>query len=120
MTDNKKYLDFGGRRGGGKIFALEKVILRQKQEIACLRAEVERLRDQSYLLSKISLFRNGFITEEVNDSSVKIHNIADIKAEVSKDFAKRIFDLFPDDKNYTTISRLAVMQIAKKVVGDDE
>lgn len=45
MTDNKKYLAFGGRRGGGKIFALEQYIIRQKQEIACLRTEIESLQD---------------------------------------------------------------------------
>lgn len=40
-----------------------------------------------------------------------------IKSEAIKEFEKKIFDLFPADKNHTTISRFTVKQITKEMVG---
>ncbi len=36
-----------------------------------------------------------------------------------KEFAERIFEAFPSDMNYTTISRLLVKTILKGLVGAD-
>ena len=36
-----------------------------------------------------------------------------------KEFAERIFEAFPSDMNYTTISRLLVKTILKGMVGAD-
>ena len=41
------------------------------------------------------------------------------KAEVVKEFEKRILDLFPSDKHYTTISRASIKMIAAEMVGAD-
>lgn len=39
----------------------------------------------------------------------------ELKNEAVKEFAERILNLFPSDKNYTTISRFAVKQITKEL-----
>lgn len=41
-----------------------------------------------------------------------------IKAEAVKEFAERILNLFPADKNFTTISRFTIRQILKEMVGE--
>ena len=36
-----------------------------------------------------------------------------------KEFAEKVFELFPDDKNFTTISRFTIKHILKEMVGAD-
>ena len=94
MTDNKKYLAFGGRRGGGKIFALEQYIIRQKQEIACLRAENEALKfalestrpNKPVSASGMSImYENSIRAADSWEKKVK-----EIKADAIKEFAERL------------------------------
>ena len=94
MTDNKKYLAFGGRRGGGKIFALEQYIIRQKQEIACLRAENEALKfalestrpNKPVSASGMSImYENSIRAADSWEKQVK-----EIKANAIKEFADNL------------------------------
>jgi hypothetical protein len=39
----------------------------------------------------------------------------EIKSEAVREFAEKILNLFPSDKNHTTISRFAVKQITKEL-----
>ena len=64
------------------------------------------------------------LTEEVN-SKYKWENkldktIKETESEAIKGFEDKILDLFPADKNHTTISRFTVKQIVKEMVGDTE
>ncbi len=45
--------------------------------------------------------------------------IKNAKSEAIKEFACQILDLFPADKDFTTISRFTIKQKAKEMVGAD-
>ena len=43
-----------------------------------------------------------------------------VKTETTKEFADRVFELFPYDKNHTTISRITIKQILKEMMEGNE
>lgn len=47
-----------------------------------------------------------------------IKTYAECATVLVKEFAERVLDLFPADKNFTTISRFTVRQILKEMVGE--
>ena len=64
------------------------LINRQKAEIERLEKEVDRL-------SQCVLYHDGHIADDI------------------KEFADMVFELFPEDKQFTTISRFAIKHILK-------
>lgn len=85
------------------------------------KAEIERL--HNILLSFTNEVhtwsnRKGYDTTEL--SLIPILNEAEsvreaIRAEAIIEFEQKVFDLFPADKNHTTISRFTIKQIAKEM-----
>lgn len=53
------------------------------------------------------------------EASVKFHK-AEIRAEAIREFVERIWELFPSDRNFTTISRLAILQIAREMTEEQK
>ena len=46
-----------------------------------------------------------------------LKRMGQIRAEAITEFEQKVFDLFPADKNHTTISRFTIKQIAKELKG---
>ena len=69
--------------------------------------------------------RAKYILEEYANcySQVDLEQIAkyldEIKAKAYKEFAEEIFELFPNDKPNTVISRVTVKHILKEKVGEN-
>ena len=63
-------------------------------------AEIERL--TNYIVSELSVLPKK------------------VKTETTKEFADRVFELFPYDKNHTTISRITIKQILKEMMEGNE
>lgn len=75
------------------------VLIRKKEtlsdEVFNLRAEVEMLEKEVDRLSQCVLYHDGHIADAI------------------KEFADMVFELFPEDKQFTTISRFAIKHILK-------
>ena len=91
-----------------------------------LQAENERLKKENKLLidndvrnkfpNCVSVEKGRIYTKTLEDYD---NLIGDISAEAYKEFAKAIFELFPNDKPNTVISRVTVKYILKELVGED-
>lgn len=80
---------------------LHKILLINRQK-----AEIERLQtDNSSMQSTLAKMSMG---------------VEQAKAEAIKECLEWVFSLFPEDKNFTTISRFTVKQKLKEMVGDTE
>ena len=65
------------------------------------KAECKRLTEGIMLLPEVEEFEN------------------ETKTKAIEKFAERIFELFPADKTYTTISRLTIKRIAAEIIPTD-
>ena len=80
-----------------------------KDEVSEQKAEIERLKEENK-------FHRKTITENAQRAlEVTIEEIEKAKSEAIKEFEERVIKLFPKDKNFTTISRFSVKQIAKQL-----
>lgn len=127
LTDNKDFFTFNNidfdkayeivisARGGGKLFFLEQLCIKQKKEINRLQAENERL---TIRLRK---------AEHQLDDATKMYNT--IKAEAYKEFAERLKEKVivvldtPTKENIIgakyLIDKVAFDNISKELVGED-
>ena len=85
------------------------------------KAEIERLEKENIALNRRAMPASGTIlsvgnallfAENKEDYDITINTI---KAEAIKEFENKILELFPFDKNFTTISRFTVKQITKEM-----
>ena len=107
FTDN---IVLSKRKGEKFTFALQSLqtIKQVLKDYNRQKAEIEQL-NHKYALAVAEREANvkGF-TEQLKT----------IKAEAITEFEQKVFDLFPADKNHTTISRFTIKQIAKELKGE--
>jgi hypothetical protein len=102
--------------------------------IVCQKAEIERLKERDETAEKIIREQGGTILHLKNENSRLFDRNFELsekgekaviaciaaRAEAVKECLNWVLSLFPEDKNFTTISRFTVKQKLKEMVGDTE